>query len=192
MKRKKEYKMVKRALALALAGVMVTSFAGCHSELPTDENESEKINLINEDGEVLSIIGFADSKYCDKEELYGYFMEDNTKFYDVLNQEEIKFTDYKDYDVYYLDFKKVLSNKDYKKIVDSGYVFEEQIQYYSDHVWFSNNPYDDYFLTNKIGWWYSYFNPFATGNPKFNKLKYHDNDRIYGNSYDDSKEMKMR
>ncbi len=85
----KNKKTIKKIGAIALAGVMATSFAGCKSQIDksTLENSSNKVYLQNEDNNDLVVIGFEEiqKKACRAEEKYGYFLtDDKTSFYDVL------------------------------------------------------------------------------------------------------------
>lgn len=189
MNKKRKYKIVKKVLALTLAGTMAASFVGC-SKLPKGKAESKIINLSNEEEE-LSVIGIVESGVAQSHELYGYFMDNNTKFYDVLNNEEINFSDFDDCDIYYTNFKNILSDKDCEKFIDLGYMYESQIKYIDSGVSFGLIPTLGYYTignrSNDIFYWYQ-----INQEPeKFTKLEFEDDKKVECTCHT-SKEMNMR
>lgn len=130
----KNKNMIKRIGAVALAGIMATSLAGCKSQIDKSklENASDKIYLQNEDNMELVVIGFENmhDNWCESNERYGYFLNDEkTSFYDVLSKETLDLKIYNDvYNVYYTSFENILSAEDYVIVKDTGYIDESYLR----------------------------------------------------------------
>lgn len=171
--KKKSYKLIKGVIATALAGIMVTSFAGCHHKSIKEEDvqESEKkIQIVNEDDQELSVIGFVrDSKAID-EEKYGYINFDNMEFYDVLTDKTIDLKVLnKNNDIYYTNLKDVLTTEDYYVLASNGYIGKEQLKEIETQSGFSKKiGQDRYYLYE------NYCNSYRIISSEFTKMNFVD------------------
>ena len=152
--KKKNYKLVKGVIATTLAGIMVTSFAGCSVRDVVDEEQKEPISLCDESGNTLSVVAFVDEKNDSFRagESYGYIQKNGEKykFYDVLCNNTFTLYEWQvsNYSVYYAPFSKLLIGNDFNRAIGYGTIDKWVIDTMEDNadVHKSNNGY--YYIGN--------------------------------------------
>lgn len=169
--KKKSYKLVKGVIATALAGIMVTSFVGCHQSITQEAVQEDKnqIQLVNEENQELSVVGFVRGIRAVDEEKYGYINFDNMEFYDVLANKtvDLKLLS-ENNDIYYNTLKNVLTTEDYYVLASNGYIGEKQLKTIEGQARFSKRRNEDYYLHE------NYANSYELLSTKFNKLNFTD------------------
>lgn len=140
--KEKNYKLVKGVIATALAGIMVTSFAGCTTvKNVVHEKQDNPISLYDEGGNPLCVIAFVDKNNGDsyKEgESYGYIQKDGEKikFYDVEHDNTYGLYEgqLSNYSVYYAPFTSLLTGEDFNKAIGYGSVNKSVINTMQDNL----------------------------------------------------------
>lgn len=128
--KKKSYKLVKGVIATALAGIMVTSFAGCTTvKKAVLEKQDNPISLYDESGNPLCVIAFVDKGDDGSykgDESYGYIQKDGEKikFYDVEHDNSYNLYEGQllNYSVYYAPFTSLLTEEDFNRALGYGSV----------------------------------------------------------------------
>lgn len=140
--KKKSYKLVKGVIATALAGIMVTSFAGCTTvKKAVLEKQDNPISLYDESGNPLCVIAFVDKGDDGSykgDESYGYIQKDGEKikFYDVEHDNSYNLYEGQllNYSVYYAPFTSLLTEEDFNRALGYGSVDKSVIDAMEDKV----------------------------------------------------------
>ncbi len=140
--KKKSYKLVKCVIAKALAGIMVTSFAGCTTvKKAVLEKQDNPISLYDESGNPLCVIAFVDKGDDGSykgDESYGYIQKDGEKikFYDVEHDNSYNLYEGQllNYLVYYAPFTSLLTEEDFNRALGYGSVDKSVIDAMEDKV----------------------------------------------------------
>lgn len=140
--KKKSYKLVKGVIATALAGIMVTSFAGCTTvKKAVLEKKDNPISLYDESGNPLCVIAFVDKGDDGSykgDESYGYIQKDGEKikFYDVEHDNSYNLYEGQllNYSVYYAPFTSLLTEEDFNRALGYGSVDKSVIDAMEDKV----------------------------------------------------------
>lgn len=140
--KKKNYKLVKGVIATALAGIMVTSFAGCTTvKNVVHEKQDNPISLYDEGGNPLCVIAFVDENNNGSykgDESYGYIQKDGEKikFYDVEHDNTYSLYEgqISNYSIYYAPFTGLLTEEDFNKAIGYGSVNKSVINTMQDNL----------------------------------------------------------